>query len=144
MPSAPCSIIGFYPFPSRYRNVIRSKDEDYPSFRPPSRNLIRIIRRRSRVKPGMRGIKPTMRGIGAAKTILPPRWGSLFYRIQRGFTPPPMFYRPYRANHDSAFYITGVHTPAYALSPLQGYIIFHFSFFIFHCLRRLSSPLGKD
>ena len=41
MPSAPCSIIGFYPFPSRYRNVIRSKDEDYPSFRPPSRNLIR-------------------------------------------------------------------------------------------------------
>ncbi|MBO5602960.1 MAG: hypothetical protein J5957_10255, partial [Prevotella sp.] len=65
MPSAPCSIIGFYTFPSRYRNVIRSKDEDYPSllsaissrlgiaqasltllslllsFRPPSRNLIR-------------------------------------------------------------------------------------------------------
>ena len=31
MPSAPCSIIGFYTFPSRYRNVIRSKDEDYPS-----------------------------------------------------------------------------------------------------------------
>ena len=43
MPSAPCSIIGFYPFPSRYRNVIRSKDEDYPSFRPPSRNLIRVF-----------------------------------------------------------------------------------------------------
>jgi len=82
MPSAPCSIIGFYPFPSRYRNVIRSKDEDYSSllsaissrlgiaqasltllslllsFRPPSRNLIRVIRRRSRVKPGMRGLSP--------------------------------------------------------------------------------------
>ena len=84
-----------------------------------------------------------MRGIGAAKTILPPRWGSLFYRIQRGLIPPPMLYRPYRANHDSAFYITGVppppmlcrpyranhyttfyitgaNAPAYAVSPLQG------------------------
>ena len=55
------------------------------------------------------GIKPAMRGIGAAKTILPPRWGSLFYRIQRGLTPP-----------------------AYVLSPLQGYIIFHFPFSILH------------
>ena len=49
-----------------------------------------------------------------------------------GVHTPPMFCRPYRANHDSAFYITGVHTPAYVLSPLQGYIIFHFPFFIFH------------
>ena len=54
MPSAPCSIIGFYTFPSCYRNVIRSKDEDYSSFRPPSRNLFRVIRRRSRGKSGMR------------------------------------------------------------------------------------------
>ena len=89
--------------------------------------LFREIKRsRSRIKSGMRGIKPAMKGIGAAKTILPPRWGSLFYRIQRGLTPPPMFCRPYRANHKSAFYITGVHTPAYVLSPLQGYIIFHY------------------
>ena len=78
MPSAPCSIIGFYTFPSCYRNVIRSKDEDYSSllsaissrlgiaqasltllslllsFRPPSRNLIRVIRSRSRIKSAMR------------------------------------------------------------------------------------------
>jgi len=94
------------------------------------------------------GIKSAMRGIGAAKTILPPRWGSLFYRIQRGFTPPPLFCRPYRANHKSTFYITGVHTPAYVLSPLQGYIIFHFSLpsaiivttdFVFFLLARQSS-----
>ena len=37
-----------------------------------------------------------------------------------GVPPPPMFCRPYRANHKSTFYITGVHTPAYVLSPLQG------------------------
>ena len=33
------------------------------SFRPPSRNLIRVIRRRSRIKPGMRGIKSSMKEI---------------------------------------------------------------------------------
>ena len=48
----------------------------------------------------------------------------LIYRggpfTSRGLKPPPMLCRPYRANHYTTFYITGVNTPAYALSPLQG------------------------
>ena len=35
MPSAPCSIIGFSTFPSRYRNVLRSKGRlDYVAYAP--------------------------------------------------------------------------------------------------------------
>ena len=81
MPSAPCSIIGFYTFPSRYRNVIRSKDEDYPSFRPPSRNLIRVIRRRSR-------IKSAMRGLGGLCSVAPKGFIELNALLSRGLTHP--------------------------------------------------------
>ena len=116
MPSAPCSIIGFYTFPSRYRNVIRSKDEDYPSllsaissrkatgrrtqfgnlgkvqaslpllslllsFRPPSRNLIRVIRSRLR-------IKSAMRGLGGLCSVAPKGFIELNALLSRGLTHP--------------------------------------------------------
>jgi len=61
---------------------------------------------------------------------------TLFYKILhsslRGLAPPPMLCRPYRANILGEYPFTGVNTPAYAVSPLQGCFIFHFPLSIFH------------
>ena len=97
MPSAPCSIIGFYTFPSRYRNVIRSKDEDYPSLRPPSRNLIRVFPQQ---------IADQVRDEGNQAHDEGNKGRQNNPATPLGFTILPN--------------TTGVNTTAYDLSPLQG------------------------
>ena len=131
MPSAPCSIIGFYTFPSCYRNVIRSKDEDYSSFRPPSRNLFRVIRRRSRGKPGMRGM-PAMR----------------FYRCSPHYPLLSYFNTEAQSDRGLLYYLRVLVSLCLGLFCRRFRIKSGMSFIaaplIIHCLRRLSSRLGID
>ena len=85
-----------------------------PSFRPSSRNLLRVFRSRSRVKPAMRSNSSLLTLHSSLNTLNPK---TLIFKILHS----SLFTLNFK---DSSLFITGVGTPAYAVSPLWGSLKF--------------------